>query len=210
MRGIVPPRTFDTISPRQCPTKNGLIPPSARSNKVGLNEISQPRRSLRGFRLDTASAPAHPRSDVAAWQHLAAHGNASVWARLVFTLCDYRTLAYIFQYLICCCEARLTLSQCGNLEEVSVGVTCLVKSVYISCCPAVQPRPPTPQGQIRRSVVMTIKKLVKYDVVLLAALIASRQRRALRYLQHITLFIVDVLCRFWQASTIIFVLLFAR
>ena len=146
--GNVPPRTFDTISPRQCPTKNGLIPPSARSNKVGLNEISQPRRSLRGFRLDTASAPAHPRSDVAAWQHLAAHGNASVWARLVFTFCDYRTLAYIFQYLICCCEARLTLSQCGNLEEVSVGVTCLVKSVYISCCPAVQPRPPTPQGHL--------------------------------------------------------------
>ena len=31
--------------------------PSARSNKVGLNEISQPCRSLRGFRLGTASAP---------------------------------------------------------------------------------------------------------------------------------------------------------
>ena len=56
-QGIVPLRTPDAISPRQCPTKNGLIPPSARSNKACLNEVSQPRRSLRGFRLDTASAP---------------------------------------------------------------------------------------------------------------------------------------------------------
>ncbi len=56
-QGIVPPRTFDTTSPRQYPSKNALMAPSARSNKACLNEISQPCRSLRGFRLGTASAP---------------------------------------------------------------------------------------------------------------------------------------------------------
>ena len=56
-RGIVPPRAPDATSPRQCPTKNALMAPSARSNKACLNEVSQPHRSLRGFRLDTASAP---------------------------------------------------------------------------------------------------------------------------------------------------------
>ena len=63
-------RTPDAVSPRQYPSKNALMAPSARSNKACLNEVSQPRHSLRGFRLGTASAPAHPRSDVATWQQL--------------------------------------------------------------------------------------------------------------------------------------------
>ena len=49
-------RAPDAVSPRQCPTKNGLIPPSSRSKEV----IVRPRSyapSFRGFRLDTASAP---------------------------------------------------------------------------------------------------------------------------------------------------------
>ena len=64
---IATPRTPDAVSPRQCPTKNGLIPPSSRS-KVILVRSHSYAPSFRGFRLDTASPPAHPRSDVAVWQ----------------------------------------------------------------------------------------------------------------------------------------------
>ena len=64
---IATPRTPDAVSPRQCPTKNGLIPPSSRSKEVIVRtHFYAP--SFRGFRLDTASPPAHPRSDVAVWQ----------------------------------------------------------------------------------------------------------------------------------------------
>ena len=56
-QGIVPLRTPDAISPRQCPTKNGLIPPSSRS-KVILDGSHSYAPSFRGFRLDTASPPA--------------------------------------------------------------------------------------------------------------------------------------------------------
>ena len=59
-RGITLPQTPDAVSPRQYPSKNALMAPSARSNKVGLNEVSKPCHSLRGFRLGTASAPAVP------------------------------------------------------------------------------------------------------------------------------------------------------
>ena len=54
---IATPRTPDAVSPRQYPPKNALMAPFARSNKAGLNEVSQPCHSLRGFRLGTASAP---------------------------------------------------------------------------------------------------------------------------------------------------------
>ena len=64
---VATPRTPDAVSPRQCPTKNGLIPPSSRSKEVIVRtHFYAP--SFRGFRLDTASPPAHPRSDVAVWQ----------------------------------------------------------------------------------------------------------------------------------------------
>ena len=109
-QGIVPPRTPDAISPRQCPTKKyrlavtTLRTPDARSaqsnivivrfqsyvptlrcrcvatprlvaNKDYLTAPSfRPRRGFAAFakcfRLDTASPPAHPRSDVAVGQHL--------------------------------------------------------------------------------------------------------------------------------------------
>ena len=109
-QGIVPPRTPDATSPRQCPTKKyrlaitTLRTPDARSaqsnnvivgsrlnaptlrcrcvvtprlvaNKDYVTVPSlRPRRGFAGFakcfRLGTASAPAHPRSDVATWQQL--------------------------------------------------------------------------------------------------------------------------------------------
>ncbi len=48
-------RAPDAISTRQCPSKNGLIPPSSRSKEVIVrSHFYVP--SFRGFRLDTASA----------------------------------------------------------------------------------------------------------------------------------------------------------
>ena len=60
-RGITTLRAPDAISPRQCPTKNGLIPPSSRSKEVIVRtHFYAP--SFRGFRLDIASPPIANRS----------------------------------------------------------------------------------------------------------------------------------------------------
>ena len=84
-RVIATLRTPDAVSPRQCPTKNGLIPPSSRSKEVIVRAHSY-APSFRGFRLDTASAPARLGSDVATWQYLAANCNVSVKIGLTCSL----------------------------------------------------------------------------------------------------------------------------
>ena len=77
-------------TPRLVANKDFVTAPSLR-----------PRRGFAAFakcfRLGTASAPAHPRSDVAVGQHLAAHCKVSVETTLVIFLWRYYSSACYWQ-----------------------------------------------------------------------------------------------------------------